>query len=142
MTKISNAPGKHTWNYKHTVKEIGGVSLTQPDQSFTIPELMSRFTNAIDKFIGESVAKQPLYENGDFDSPDMEKLYHEDMHDRRTFVENLQREAVAYAEERKRKKAEAEKLKQKFLEATEKTPQKKAPKMTKPRSNEEAQSAE
>lgn len=47
------------------------VSITVPDESYTVKELMRRFTNGLPI---AGAAKDPVYNGGDFDSIDMEKV--------------------------------------------------------------------
>lgn len=61
-------------------------SVTVPDQSYTIEELIERYRAGI--LTDLEIAKEPVYyENSDFDSPDMEKMMRSDIVEKQEFVD-------------------------------------------------------
>lgn len=63
-------------------------SQTVPDESYTMRELLDRFTRGLDP----SVARQPTNDGLDtLDSPDLEKLRDSDLVDRQEYAEALSR---------------------------------------------------
>lgn len=103
--------------YKLTAQgkeHVSGKSLTVPDESLSIREILTRFTR------GQSVggAKEPAFDSGaDFDSPDLEKVRDMDLVDRdelrsRVLVKksDLQKKVDDEAKSAKHKKQEEDNL--------------------------------
>lgn len=86
---------------------IRGVSQTKPDDSFTIRQLLTKYTNGVDP----SVTKLGYYQDDvDFDDPDMQQLLTMDLVDLNEMreVENLKRkklsEAINFANQQEQNK--------------------------------------
>lgn len=83
---------------------VGGVSVTVPDESLTVRDIVDRFTKGHSLGVGQ--VKEPIYNpDADFDSEDLEKVKSMDLFDLQQY-----REAVAdraYAIEAELKKREA-----------------------------------
>jgi len=65
---------------KKDVENGGGISLTVPDDAYTIRELLEKFTNGVDP----SVSKTPIYpeNDADFDDADLEEVNRMDIQER------------------------------------------------------------
>lgn len=100
----------------------GGLSITVPDESLSVRQLIERFTRGQSSGVG--VREGYFDEGSDFDSPDMQKLDHMDLIDRDEFAaanaatkERLEKEI---ADDKKRKKEEADRLAEEDREIREK----------------------
>lgn len=73
-----------------------GVSCTVPDESYSIKDLLEKFSRGMDP----GVSKQGIYDSGaNFDSPDLEKLKSEDLFDREEFATALSHSNAAISKE-------------------------------------------
>lgn len=77
------------------------ASETVPDDSYSIKELMVRFTNNLDLPIRDAI--YPDEDTTNFDAPDVEKLKAMDILDRSEYLANLKAETDAFIAERKAK---------------------------------------
>lgn len=71
----------------HHYETIEGVSVTVPNESMSIQEIMTKHVRGIDMSI---MARTPAYDSGaSFDSDDIEKLQHQDIFEKQQKLESL-----------------------------------------------------
>lgn len=92
-------------------EKVNPVSVTVPDESMTIKQIVDRFTKGQTMPIGD--VKDPSYvPDVDFDSEDLEKVKDMDLHDLQEYRERLADQAYEIEEELKKRK-EAQEAKSK-----------------------------
>lgn len=71
----------------HHYENIEGPSMTVPDESMSIQEIMSKHVRGIDM---GAMFRQPSYDSAaSFDSEDIEKIQHEDLFDKENRIKDL-----------------------------------------------------
>lgn len=84
---------------KHHCETPTGVSLTVPDESYSIREILEKFTTGID--LRQQLARQPQYDSGaSLDSEDLEKVQHLDLYEQQEQLENLKIFQEKYKEQK------------------------------------------
>lgn len=115
-----NKKGVYSTQVEHWIDEFAEMSheepsITQPDQAYTIEQLMDRHRKGI--LTDLQIQKEAIfYDEMDFDSPDVEKLKDMDIQDRVEFVEN-QKEMIQNFKDEVDQKRAAEKLAKEQAEA-------------------------
>lgn len=71
----------------HHFETIDGVSMTVPDESMSIQEIMAKHVRGIDM---TAMFRQPAYDSAaSFDSEDIEKIQHEDLFEKENKIKDL-----------------------------------------------------
>jgi len=100
---------------EHHKEQIKGLSLTQPDETLTIKEIVQKHVRG--QAIADTLMRTPAYDSGaDFDSDDLEKLRDEDIFDReeklnaikQKIEENKEKQKSFFSEKKKKAASEAE----------------------------------
>lgn len=121
-TKTKILPSQRDFQLLPEHKETPyGVSLTVPDESLSIRELLSKHTT------GYAAVNTPVYNldanSNDFDTPDLEKINSLDLHERELFTTEMRQRAFALNEQARAETEQAKKdallARQKQAEETE-----------------------
>lgn len=107
MTQIKqNFIDQNTWLPEMAVTKIDSTlpSMTVPDMGYTIQELIERHRSGL---LTDLAQPAIYYDDQDFDSPDVEKLKHQDLQDQHEFIQNSKQQIKLFNKQQKEAAAKA-----------------------------------